>query len=50
MTDKEYLENLKNLSNRELIEQLEYCDCDTYYRDLWEAIIKELKRRVGETE
>lgn len=40
-------EETKNLSNKELIEQMELCDCDPYYRDIWEVTMDELKKRLG---
>ena len=46
MTDAEWIRNIKKTSNKELFEMLEYCGCDNYYRDLWEATIEELKRRL----
>ena len=50
MTDKEYIENIKSLTSRELIEELEYFGCDPYYYDLWEVILKEVKCRLDAKE
>lgn len=46
MTDKEYVERIKRLTSKELIEQLEYFGCDPYYGDLWEVTLKEVERRL----
>ena len=51
MTDKAYIENIKNISNEELINDLEeYGGRDPYYRDLWYCVLNEVKRRLNLTE
>lgn len=47
MTDSEWIANIHNVSNAEIFEQLENCGCDGYYRDIWNACIEELQRRVN---
>ena len=47
MTDKEWLEKIKNKSNEELIHSLIHCGHDGYYNDLYYPIIKEIERRLG---
>ena len=47
MTDKEFIDSIKDISTEELFEQLEWYRCDPYYADLWRAVICELKRRMG---
>lgn len=46
MSDKEWLEQIKSVSDEELMESLEWCGHDNYYSDLYEPIIKEIKRRL----
>lgn len=46
MNDKEWLENIQTISNKELIEVLEHCGHDGYYNSIYYPIIKELKRRL----
>lgn len=46
MSDKEWLEQIKSVSDKELMEHLEWCGHDNYYSDLYEPIIKEIKRRL----
>lgn len=41
-----YAEYVKTLSNDELIEKLKYCGYDSYYKDLYRAVIAEIKRRM----
>lgn len=49
MTDKEFIENIDKIGADELFDTLEYIGCDGYYRDVWWAIIEELKKRVVST-
>lgn len=46
MTDKEWLQKLKEVDDKTLIEQLEWFGCDPYYYDLWKPLIKEIERRL----
>ena len=48
MTDSEFIESIQNASNKELFEQLDLYGCDPYYRELWRAVLNELKRRLQE--
>ena len=50
MTDKEYVNTLPNVSNKELIERIEWYGCDPYYNEAWSATMDELKRRLEVTE
>ena len=47
MADKEYIANIKNVSSKELIEDMIYYGVDGYYRDLWASTLKEIARRLG---
>ena len=46
--DKDFIANIDKVDTDELFEQLEYYGCDSYYGDLWRAVIAELKRRVND--
>jgi len=46
MTDKEYIAQINQVSNEELIKKLEYCGHDGYYNDIYYAVIKELCQRL----
>lgn len=46
MTDKEWVEQIKTISNEELMEKLEWCGHDGYYNDIYYPIVKEIKRRL----
>lgn len=46
MSDKEWLEQIESVSDEELMEHLEWCVHDNYYNNLYEPIIKEIKRRL----
>ena len=46
MTDKEWIEQIKTISDEELMEELEWCGHDGYYNDIYYAIVKEIKRRL----
>ena len=47
MTDKEYIKNISSISTEDLFNSLEYYGYDSYYAELWEATIEELKKRIG---
>lgn len=47
MTNKEFIQNLPNLTNEALIEELVDCGCDMYYVGLYKAIVGEIKHRLG---
>ena len=46
MTDEEWKKNVKAESNERLLKDLIYFGHDNYYDDMWEAVIKELCRRL----
>jgi len=46
MTDKEWVEQIKIVSDEELMEKLEWCGHDGYYNDIYYPIVKEIKRRL----
>ena len=47
MTDEEWIKNIKNISDQELIEELDNCGHDGYYNDLYYSVVDEIKRRLG---
>ena len=49
-TDDDFKANINKVDTDELFEQLDFYGCDGYYRDLWYAVIAELKRRLNEKE
>ena len=40
-------EDIKNMSNKELIKEIRMCGCDSYYRGFWNVAMDELERRLG---
>lgn len=46
MSDKEWVEYIKNAPNEELIDELYDFGCDPYYQDIWEVLVKEIERRL----
>jgi len=50
MSDKEWLEQIKSVSDKELMKHLEWCGHDNYYNDLYEPIIKQIKLKTEQTE
>lgn len=46
----DYAEYVKTLSNDELIEKLKYCGYDSYYKDLYQNVIPEIRRRMERQE
>ena len=46
MTDKEWVEQIKTISDEELMEKLEWCGHNGYYNDIYYPIVKEIKRRL----
>ena len=40
-------EEVKNMSNKELIDRIRGCSCNSYYRAAWKAAINELEIRLG---
>lgn len=47
MSDKEYVANIPNLSNKKLIDGLESCGHDNYYNVMYYPILKEIKKRLS---
>ena len=47
MTDREYVDSLKIMSNQELIDALAEFGVDGYVEDLWVATLKEVSKRMG---
>lgn len=43
-------DEIKNLSVEKLLEELDYCGCDTYYLDYRNIIISEIKSRLNKNE
>ena len=48
MTDKEWIAQIKIVSNKELLNALENCGYDSYYSDIYNAVLDELERRLNE--
>ena len=46
MTDKEWIDKVKSMSNAKLIDTLKYCGHDGYYNNLYYPIVAEIKRRL----
>lgn len=42
-----FKEEVKNMSNKQLINEIRECGCDLYYRELWNVAMDELERRLG---
>ena len=43
-----FREEVKNMSNKELINEVQKCGCDLYYnKKFWDAMMNELKIRLG---
>ena len=40
-------EDIKNMSNKELIKEIRMCGCDSDYRGFWNVAMNELERRLG---
>ena len=46
MTDDEYIANIPNLSNDEIIDSLKSCGHDRYYNKFYYPIVDEIKKRL----
>lgn len=46
MTDREWIAQIKTVTNEELLEELDYCNHDTYYDEIYYAIVEEIRRRL----
>ena len=40
-------EDIKNMSNKELIKEIKMCGCDSDYRGFWNVAMNELEIRLG---
>lgn len=50
MNHQRELNGIKNLSVEKLLEELDYCGCDTYYLDYRNVVVTEIKSRLNENE
>lgn len=46
MTDREWIAQIKTVTNKELLEELDYCNHDAYYDEIYYAIVEEIRRRL----
>ena len=42
-----FREEVKNMSNKQLIDEIRTCGCDSYYKGFWDVAMDELERRLG---
>lgn len=42
-----FKEEVKNISNKELVNGIRECGCDSYYREFWDVAMDELEIRLG---
>ena len=42
-----FKEEVKNMSNKELIKEIRECSCDSDYKGFWDVAMNELERRLG---
>lgn len=42
-----FKEKVKNMSNKELVNEIREYGCDLYYRELWNVTMNELEIRLG---
>ena len=42
-----FREEVRNMSNEELIKEIRSCGCDLDYRGFWNVAMDELERRLG---
>ena len=47
MTNKEWMKQIKTVTNKELLDTLEYCGHDGYYNDIYYTVLKEIRRRLN---
>ena len=50
MTDEEWIKTIPSLSVTALLEDLDYCGYDSYYRTIREPVVAEIKRRLERLE
>ena len=42
-----FREEIKNMSNKALINEIKMCSCDSDYKGFWDVAMDELERRLG---
>ena len=42
-----FKEEIKGMSNKELINEIRTCGCDSDYKGFWDVAMDELERRLG---
>lgn len=42
-----FREEIKDMSNKELINEIKMCGCDSDYKGFWDVAMDELERRLG---
>ena len=42
-----FKEEVRNMSNKELIDRIKGFGCNSYYREIWNAVMDELEIRLG---
>ena len=42
-----FREEVRNMSNKELINEIRTCGCDSDYKGFWDVAMDELERRLG---
>ena len=42
-----FREDIKNMSNKELIKEIKMCGCDSDYKGFWDVAMNELEVRLG---
>ena len=50
MTDDEWIKTIPNLTNEDLIDELDYCGYDSYYSKIREPIVAEIVKRLNATD
>lgn len=50
MTDEEWIKTIPSLSATALLEDLDYCGYDSYYRTIREPVVAEIKKRLERLE
>ena len=50
MTDEEWIKTIPSLTNKELLDKLDYCGYDNYYSKIREPVVAEIARRLKENE
>ena len=42
-----FREEVRNMSNKELINEIRTCGCDSDYKGFWDVAMNEIERRLG---